>query len=65
MSHLPWGRKATPPPPKPPRHPHHLTETFAAAWHHVPHSLPEPHRHYPPNPSYLESSRLSREIEHL
>ena len=60
MSHLPWGRKATAQ-----RPPHHLTQSIAAAWHHVPHSLPEPHQHYPRYPSYLEASRMSREIEHL
>lgn len=46
---------------------HHLRASVAAALTHMPHlSLPEPHPHYPPlHPSYLESSRLSREMGHL
>ena len=46
--------------------PHRLAATISGALSHIPHSLPEPHQHYPPlHPSYLESARLSREMEHL
>jgi hypothetical protein len=51
-------------PPHP--HSHHLGDAVAAVFSHVPHSLPAPHVHYPPvHPNYLETARLSREMEHL
>jgi hypothetical protein len=71
MSHLLRGRTATPEsdtsaPHPPAPHSHHLRESIAGALSHIPHSLPEPHQHYPPPyPSYLESARMSREMGHL
>lgn len=82
MSLLPWGRSVAAglqPTPAPvpdaeqqamshssPTHPHHLRLSISSALAHIPHSLPEPHVHYPPlHPSYLESSRLMREMTHL
>lgn len=70
MSILPWGRTVahdSQPVPEPAAHPpHHLRESLSSALAHIPHSLPEPHMHYPPlHPSYLESSRMSREMKHL
>jgi hypothetical protein len=70
MSLLPWARahaSGLPPMPAPVTDPsHHLRATISSTLAHIPHSLPEPHTHYPPlHPSYLESARLSREMKHL
>lgn len=47
-------------------HDHHIRKSISTVLAHIPHSLPEPHVHYPPlHPAYLESSRMSREIQHL
>lgn len=49
-----------------PRHSRHLAGSVAAVWAHIPHSLPKPRPYYPPlHPSYLETSRMSREMDHL
>jgi hypothetical protein len=64
MSHLLPGRAAKTAPEK--VHKHHVKDTVSAVMAHIPHSLPEPHVHYPPlHPSYLEDSRMSREAQHL
>jgi len=64
MTHIWWGRTAKAQPETVHRHP--VKDSVSAVLAHIPHSLPEPHQHYPPlHPSYLESSRMSREAQHL
>lgn len=66
MSILRWGHTVTPDRQPAPRPTHHVRESISSALSHIPHSLPEPHVRYPPlHPSYLESSRMSREMKHL
>lgn len=77
MTHLRWWQAATPDVESTPSAAEQPTATTAAglvaeqrrlraALSHIPHSLPEPHQHYPPaHPGYLESARLAREMGHL
>jgi hypothetical protein len=64
MSHPVRGRAAKTVPEKVNKH--QVKDAVSAVLAHIPHTLPEPHQHYPPrHPSYLEASRMSREAQHL